>query len=255
MTKAVLVIADDPSTAAAIRRCLERDGYSAEVAPCAIDGLRLTAFQPFDAVLLDLDLPGLPGLEVCRRIRDWSQIPIMVITGSRTLDDKVALLDAGADQFLEKPFAPDELLARLRAAIRHRPALTGTELPVVRFADVEVDLASRRVHKSGQQIKIPPRDYGVLAELAKHHDRVVTSTQLLRTVWGHQYATENNYLWVAIRHSASPSNRTRRTRRMSSRIPESATNSPRSQSGVRNRQVDGERSGSSYLLDTGITSV
>jgi two-component system, OmpR family, KDP operon response regulator KdpE len=200
MNKRILVVDDEAPSSYALRACLVADGYEVTIASTGSDALRSASLRPYAAVLLDLGLPDLPGLEVCRRLREFTQVPILVVTCARATEDKVALLDAGADQFIEKPFMPEELLARLRATLRRIDALRREDDPVIRFGDVEVDLARREVRRAGEPVHLTPHEYGVLAELARHHDRPLTHPALLRAVWGATYDHERHYLWVCIRH-------------------------------------------------------
>ena len=200
MSNRVLVIDDEPPSAYALRACLTADGYDVTVAATGADALRSAALRPYAAVLLDLGLPDMPGLEVCRRLREFTQVPVLVVSVVGSADDKVALLDAGADQFIEKPFEPQELLARVRAAVRRVVTAPNGGQHSVRFGDVIVDLARREVRRGGEPIHLTPHEYGVLAELARHHDRPLTHPALLRAVWGATYERESHYLWVCVRH-------------------------------------------------------
>ena len=200
MSANVLVVEDDAAAARALQTCLEVTGYSVVTAGHGAQALRLAVLRPFDVVLLDLGLPDMHGREICERLRQWSEIPVVVISGSRSLDDKIAMLDAGADQYLEKPFLPGELLARLRATLRRARGTKTTTEPAVRFGQVEVDLALREVRRGGAPVHLTPHEFGVLAELARHPGAVITYPDLLRSVWGHAYEKETQYLWVCMRH-------------------------------------------------------
>lgn len=200
MSNHVLIVDDETPSSYALRTCLGANGYEVTVAATGSDALRSVSLRPYVAVLLDLGLPDLSGLEVCRRLREFSQVPVLVVTGARATEDKVALLDAGADHFIEKPFMPQELLACLRAVLRRADSLVRSDEPIVAFGDVEVDLTRREVLRGGVPVHLTPQEYGVLAELARHHDRPVTHPALLRAVWGIAYERERQYLWVCIRH-------------------------------------------------------
>ena len=157
--------------------------------------LEAAALRPPDAVVLDLRLPDGSGVEVCRRLREWSQAPVVVVSAVDEEDEKIAALDAGADDYVTKPYAVGELLARLRAALRRAAAPAGKP-PAVRFGDVEVDLARREVHRAGRPVHLTPHEYGLLAELARHPGRVLTHRALLAAVWGPEYGGETHYLRV-----------------------------------------------------------
>jgi two-component system KDP operon response regulator KdpE len=146
-------------------------------------------------VVLDLRLPDGSGVEVCRRLREWSQAPVVVVSAVDEEDEKIAALDAGADDYVTKPYAVGELLARVRAALRRAAAPAG-EAPAVRFGDVEVDLARREVVRGGVPVHLTPHEYGLLAELARHPGRVLTHGALLGAVWGPEYRAETHYLRV-----------------------------------------------------------
>lgn len=200
MSDRILVVDDEAPSSYALRACLGANGYEVTVAPTGCEALRSVSLRPYVAVLLDLGLPDLSGLEVCRRLREFSQVPVLVVTGARTTEDKVALFDAGADHYIEKPFMPQELLACLRAVLRRADSVPRSDEPVVAFGDVEVDLARREVLRDGVPVHLTPQEYGVLAELARHHDRPITHPALLRAVWGPAYERERQYLWVCVRH-------------------------------------------------------
>jgi len=146
-------------------------------------------------VLLDLRLPDGDGVDVCRRLREWSQVPVVVVSAMDQEADKVAALDAGADDYITKPYSTGELLARLRAALR-RAALAGEGEPLVTFGDITVDLVRREVRRDGERVHLTPLEYDLLAELARHPGRVMTHAALLRAVWGLAYQGETRYLRV-----------------------------------------------------------
>jgi two-component system KDP operon response regulator KdpE len=159
-------------------------------------GLRLASSDRPDVVILDLGLPDMDGAEVIRGIRGWSQVPIIVLSAREQEADKVAALDAGADDFITKPFGMDELLARLRAAARRATSTTRDE-PVVTTKDFTVDLAAKRVRLAdGTEVRLTPTEWEILELLARNRGRLVTAKQLLREVWGEQYTSETHYLRV-----------------------------------------------------------
>jgi two-component system KDP operon response regulator KdpE len=149
-------------------------------------------------VILDMGLPDVPGLEVLQRVREWSRVPVLVLTVLAAEADKIAALDAGADDYLTKPFGGGELLARLRAILRRAPA--GDELSAVTFGDITVDLAARIVRRKGVDAKLTPREYALLRILVLHRGRVVTHQQILREVWGPKSEEQTHYLRVHMTH-------------------------------------------------------
>ena len=191
----VLVVDDEPQVLRGITAALRAAGYEVSGAETAAGALEAAALRPPDAVVLDLRLPDGSGVEVCRRLREWSQAPVVVVSAVDEEDEKIAALDAGADDYITKPYAVGELLARLRAALRRAAAPPG-EPPAVRFGDVEVDLARREVARGGEPVHLTPHEYRLLAELARHPGRVLTHRSLLGAVWGPEYGTETHYLRV-----------------------------------------------------------
>jgi two-component system KDP operon response regulator KdpE len=193
----VLLIEDEPQMRRFLRAALEPHGYALVEAASAREGLgHATAHNP-EVVLLDLGLPDLDGLEVTRRIREWSRAPIIVLSARGQETDKVAALDAGADDYVTKPFAVGELLARMRVALRHaREADGGPAEPVVEVGELRVDLAQRRIHLAGAEVHLTPTEYKLLAVLARHAGRVITHRQLLKEVWGVNAIQHTHYLRV-----------------------------------------------------------
>jgi two-component system KDP operon response regulator KdpE len=192
----VLVIDDEASILRALRINLTARDYVVHTASDGVAGLRLASSDRPDVVILDLGLPDMDGAEVIRGIRGWSQVPIIVLSAREQEADKVAALDAGADDFVTKPFGMDELLARLRAAARRATSTTKDE-PVVTTKDFTVDLAAKRVRLAdGTDVRLTPTEWEILEVLARHRGRLVTAKQLLRDVWGEQYESETHYLRV-----------------------------------------------------------
>jgi two-component system KDP operon response regulator KdpE len=191
----VLVVDDEPQVLRGITAALRAAGYEVSGADSAAAALEAAALRPPDAVVLDLRLPDGSGVEVCRRLREWSQAPVVVVSAVDEEEEKIAALDAGADDYVTKPYAVGELLARLRAALRRAAAPAG-EPPAVRFGDVEVDLARREVARAGEPVHLTPREYRLLGELARHPGRVLTHRALLSAVWGPEYGSETHYLRV-----------------------------------------------------------
>ncbi len=191
----VLVIDDEPQIRRALATNLTARGYEIHLAPTGEDGLSMAANRHPDLVIVDLGLPGIDGVDVVRGIRGWSTMPIIVLSVRDTEVDKVAALDAGADDYVTKPFGMDELLARMRAALR-RVATTVEELPVVQTPDFTVDLADRSVRGPNGVVKLTPTEWHVVEVLVRHTGKLVTQRQLLQEVWGPSYGSETNYLRV-----------------------------------------------------------
>jgi two-component system, OmpR family, KDP operon response regulator KdpE len=193
----VLVIDDEASILRALRINLTARKYEVSTAADGATGLAATARQRPDVLILDLGLPDMDGCDVIRGIRGWSSVPIIVLSVREREGQKVAALDAGADDYVTKPFGMDELLARLRAAVRR--ASPGSDAPVVSTADFTVDLGAKRVTRAGDgAVRLTPTEWQLLETLVRNRSRLVTQRQLLQEVWGPAYATESNYLRVYI---------------------------------------------------------
>ncbi|MQA16116.1 MAG: response regulator [Pseudonocardiaceae bacterium] len=192
----VLVVDDDPQILRALRINLAAHGYEVHTAPDGAGALRAAADTRPDAVVLDLGLPDLDGADVIAGLRGWSQVPIIVLSARGESTDKVAALDAGADDYVTKPFGMDELLARLRAAVRRARADSEPEEPVVTTDGLTVDLAAKTVHRDGVAVRLTPTEWGVLELLVRHRGRLVSQRQLLTEVWGPRYEHETHYLRV-----------------------------------------------------------
>lgn len=192
----LLVVDDEPPMRRFLRASLTAAGYAVEEAGTGAEALRIAASHPPDAVLLDLGLPDLDGVEVTRRLREWSAVPIVVLSARGREADKIEALDAGADDYVTKPFAIGELTARLRAALRRSARTAGDEQAVVAVGDLVVDLGRRRVTAAGADVKLTPLEYRLLATLARHAGRVLTHAALLREVWGPGSTTQHHYLRV-----------------------------------------------------------
>jgi two-component system, OmpR family, KDP operon response regulator KdpE len=193
----VLVVEDELPIRRFLRATLVGHGYRVVEAETGAAGMRLAASERPALILLDLGLPDLDGLDVTRRLREWSDTPIVVLSARGQERDKVAALDSGADDYLTKPFGVDELLARIRVALRHAArARGGDSEPLVSTGELQIDLGARRVTLAGQEVHLTPIQYQLLALLARHAGRVITHTQLLREVWGPNYSQETHYLRV-----------------------------------------------------------
>lgn len=193
----VLIIEDDPQIRRFLRATLKDNGYNYLEVATGQDGLRQVAMQHPDLIILDLGLPDLDGLEVTRRLREWTSTPIIVLSARNHERDKVDALDAGADDYLTKPFGTGELLARMRVATRHAIQITqGTDEPVFTTRDLRVDLAHRQVFMGDSEIHLTPIEYKLLLVLVEYAGKVVTRKQLLHDVWGPSYQEEMHYLRV-----------------------------------------------------------
>jgi two-component system KDP operon response regulator KdpE len=193
----LLVVDDEPAIRRLLCACLQRGGYRVVEAASARDALVALQIDKPDGVLLDLGLPDRDGLELVETIKG-SGAALVVVSARDATDQKVAALDLGADDFITKPFDTEEVLARVRVALRHR-STRDMDTPVVQFGDVEIDLTSWVVRKRGEEVHLTPKEFGFLAELAKHPGRVVTHAQMLRTVWGPGHEDDVEYLRVAAR--------------------------------------------------------
>ena len=193
-----LVIDDEPQIRRALRLGLERNGYAVQVASSGEEGLDIAALEPCDLVILDLAMPGIDGFEVCRQLRSWSKVPIIVLSVRETEKDKIEALDLGADDYLTKPFSLDELLARMRAVLRRAASDAEPETPTFSAGDLTIDFARRRVSLSGKEIHLTPTEYELLRFMARHPDRVLTHRHLLSEIWGAEYADDTHTLRVHI---------------------------------------------------------
>jgi two-component system KDP operon response regulator KdpE len=192
----VLVVDDDPGLVRALTINLRARGYEVHAAATGAGALQLAAAHPPQAVVLDLGLPDLDGIEVIQGLRGWTAVPILVLSAREQQREKVAALDAGADDYVVKPFGMDELLARLRAAIRRGAAEPAP--PTVVTDDFTIDLAAGRVLRDGTDVKLTPTEWHLLEVLARNPGRVVDHARLLTEVWGPAYADQTNYLRVYV---------------------------------------------------------
>jgi two-component system KDP operon response regulator KdpE len=192
--KRVLVVDDEPQLLRALQINLRAEGYSVAVAANGTEALHLAATKPPDVLVLDLGLPDMDGSEVIRGIRGWSDMPIVVLSARHGSTDKVEALDAGADDYVTKPFGLDELLARLRAV--ERRSAHASAGGVIDTGDLLVDLGAATVTRNGERVHLTPREWGVLQMLVANRGKLVTQRQLLQTVWGPAYGEETQYLRV-----------------------------------------------------------
>jgi len=190
----VLVVDDEPQIRRALGINLKARGYDVDLAETGEAALDSAARHHPDVVVLDLGLPGIGGVEVIEGLRGWSQVPIIVLSVRESEAAKVAALDAGADDYVTKPFGMDELLARLRAALRR--AAPGEEAAIVETPDFTIDLAAKRVTREGEEVRLTPTEWHLVEVLVRNEGKLVAQRQLLQEVWGPQYHDETNYLRV-----------------------------------------------------------
>ena len=190
----VLIVDDEPGLRQALAINLRARKYEVTAVGDGGAALAAAASQPPDVVVLDLGLPDMDGTEVIAGLRGWSQAPIIVLSAREGQDDKVVALDAGADDYITKPFGMDELLARLRAALRRSG--TDPDAPVVETSSFTIDLAARQARAGGELVRLTPTEWHLLEMLIRHEGKLVSQRQLLQEIWGPTYATETNYLRV-----------------------------------------------------------
>jgi two-component system KDP operon response regulator KdpE len=193
----VLVVDDEPAIQRILNAGLKARGYRVIIAGTGQEALDRTVMAGPDVIVLDLGLPDIDGVEVCRRIREWSEVPIVVLSAEGSDHRKVLALDEGADDYVTKPFSMPELLARVRVALRHRRRdQDEDDEPVLRVGDLVVDLAHHTVTIAAREVDLTPKEFGFLALLARHPGRVLTHRTILQEVWGSEYGTESQYLRV-----------------------------------------------------------
>lgn len=193
----ILVIEDDPQMRRFLRATLTSNDYDVLEAGTAQEGLKQIGLRHPDLIILDLGLPDMDGLDVTRQLREWTNTPIVVLSARDRENDKIAALDAGADDYLTKPFGTGELLARMRVGLRHAIlALQGVDSPIFMTGNLRVDLSHRQVFVKDEEVHLTPIEYKLLLMLIQHAGKVVTRHQLLHEVWGPGYVTESHYLRV-----------------------------------------------------------
>jgi two-component system, OmpR family, KDP operon response regulator KdpE len=190
---AVLIVDDEVQILRALQINLNARGYSTVTAFTGHNALEQAAQHPVDVIILDLGLPDLDGVEVIRRLRRWNKVPIVVLSARHGSDDKIQALDAGADDYVTKPFGMDELMARLRAALRRG---SPTDVPVIETAGFTVNLATKQVTRRGVTVRLTPTEWNILELLARNSGALVTHEEILKQVWGPAYSEETGYLRV-----------------------------------------------------------
>jgi two-component system, OmpR family, KDP operon response regulator KdpE len=196
----VVLIEDEPQIRRFLRATLTGEGYRLFEVSTGADALVEVAQRQPDVVVLDLGLPDMDGLEVIRRLREWSTVPVIVLSARGQERDKVAALDAGADDYVSKPFSAGELLARLRVALRHAAGAAHEEGATFKVGELQVDLLRRQVHIAGVEVKLTPIEYKLLTTLVRHVGKVLTHQQLLREVWGPSHDDQAHYVRVYMAH-------------------------------------------------------
>jgi two-component system KDP operon response regulator KdpE len=196
--KRVLLVDDEVSIQRSLSSLLRSRGYAVDVAPSGESALKAISDRPPDLVLLDLGLPLLDGGEVCRRVRDVSPVPIIILTARNNETEKVSLLDIGADDYVTKPFSPAELLARIRVALRRNTAGEETISGQMQAGEFTVDYDRRRVQRGSQEIRLTPKEFQLLSLFAQNADRALTHREILRHIWGANAVDQPEHLWVLI---------------------------------------------------------
>jgi two-component system KDP operon response regulator KdpE len=194
----ILIIDDEPQILRALKTILTANHFRVAAAPNGEQGLALAAAQAPEVIILDLTLPDISGLQVCEQIREWSRVPIIVLSVRDSEKDKVAALDKGADDYLTKPFGIEELLARIRVALRHAEQSIGNKQTLIKAGPVTIDLARHIVTCSGEEIRLTATEFKLLAYLASHADRVLTHQAILIHVWGFSESDHVEYLRVYV---------------------------------------------------------
>lgn len=192
----VLIIEDEPPMRRFLRASLSSHGYRVVEAADAAEAMSAATTHNPELILLDLGLPDVDGIELTRRLREWSKVPIIVVSARGREDDKVEALDAGADDYLTKPFGMNELLARMRVASRHAESSGGAEESILQFGPIRIDLTKRQVTRGTEEIHLTPIEYRLLTLLARHPGKVLTHRQILKEVWGPAFVSQTHYVRV-----------------------------------------------------------
>jgi two-component system, OmpR family, KDP operon response regulator KdpE len=194
----ILLVDDEVSIQRAVEPLLRSRGYLVDVAGTGAQALRLVAERSPDLIVLDLGLPDIEGTEVCRRVRAVSKVPIVVLSARGAEADKVNALDLGADDYITKPFGPEELLARIRVALRRVRSENEAETGVFRAGDLTIDYDRRRVLRHDTEIRLTPKEFELLSLLARNHDRVLTHRAILKAIWGANAVEQTEHLWTLV---------------------------------------------------------
>jgi len=192
------VIDDEPQILRALRTILQAKKFKVSVASRGEEGLTLAAAQPPDVIILDLSLPDMDGFEVCQRLREWTQVPIIILSVRDSERDKVMALDRGADDYLTKPFGIEELLARIRVALKHSAQAQGTKETIVTAGPITIDLVRHIITRNGEEVKLTATEFKLMAYLAGNADRVLVHQSILTQVWGEADADHTEYLRVYV---------------------------------------------------------
>jgi two-component system, OmpR family, KDP operon response regulator KdpE len=194
----ILLVDDEVSIQRAVEPLLRARGYLVDVAGTGTQALKLVAERSPDLIVLDLGLPDIEGTEVCRRVRAGSKVPIVVLSARGAEADKVNALDLGADDYVTKPFGPEELLARIRVALRRVRSESDGETGVLRAGDLTIDYDRRRVLRLATEIRLTPKEFELLSLLARNHDRVLTHRAILKAIWGPNAVEQTEHLWTLV---------------------------------------------------------
>lgn len=195
----VLVVDDEPATLKYVGTNLRARGYEVLTAPDGLQAIEVAHHTTLDLVLLDLMMPGMDGFQVCQKLREWSEVPIVILSARGQERDKVRALDIGADDYLTKPFGVEELLARVRAVLRRSQAASQGLNQTMEMGRIVVDFDGRRVTANGKQVKLTPTEFNLLAHLVRNAGKVLSHRAILQAVWGPEYGQENDYLWAYVR--------------------------------------------------------
>lgn len=190
----ILVVEDDPQIRNFMMYCLHNEDFPCECAACGKQALSMLISEPIDLMLLDLGLPDMDGMDMIRHVREWSQLPIIVVSARDQDKEKAAALDGGADDYITKPFSAMELMARIRAALRHRKQDTSTKKMSFEVRGLKIDYVKRIVSLNGQAIHVTPMEYSMLVLLSQNAGKVLTTQMLLKTIWGSSYGTDTQAL-------------------------------------------------------------
>ena len=199
----ILIIEDEPQIRKFLTSALVSQNFSVKEAETGKQGIALITMHPPEVIILDLGLPDMDGLDIIKQVREWSQVPIIVLSARGQEKDKIQALESGADDYLTKPFGVGELLARLNVALRHSRLHNHEEMQVFEYEGLQVDLVKRQVFVAGVEIHLTPMEYKLLCALVRHAGKVVTHSQLLRDVWGKHSTEHNHYLRVYMKHLRS----------------------------------------------------